>query len=165
MGAYGAGAREGSAKRNRDSAAGTAESAKNARSGRGGDRTNTASTVRSNSTAAAGSRLNSSETAAKDMLRGSRRAGTFVGGGGPPGLPGLGMMGLGMGAQQSRIGGGGVASALSLLVAQGKSTTSQSTRLANAKLLPRHRSILESYGDLFDRQYDELSMSLPSKSK
>lgn len=162
----GAGAREGSgAKRNRDSAAGTAESAKNARSGRGGDRTNTASTVRSNSTAAAGSRLNSSETAAKDMLKGGRRAGTIVGGGSTPGLPGLGMMGLGMGAQQSRVEGGGVASALSLLTAQGQTTTSKSTRLANAKLLPRHRSILESYGDLFDRQYDELSMSLPSKRK
>lgn len=145
----------------RASAAGTADGKRS----RAKSRNDTASSMRSERTRSGiGSRLNSSETAAKDMLKGGRRAGAFVG----EGLPGLGIGGVSSSrGNNSNLGSGNVANALSLLTAKGApgSTTSKSTRLANAKLLPRHKNILDCYGDLFDRQYDELSISLPKKGE
>ena len=103
---------------------GTAESSKN-RSVQSRDRTNTASTLRSD-TNATGARLHNPKATGTSMYNAGPRAGL------PAALNGLG---------RDRI----------------------LPRAAKTKLQQKHRLILDTYSDLFDRQYDELSVNLPAK--
>ena len=91
-----------------------------------------------------GSRFNSECVPAKEQLKGSRRGGTFVNtsGSGLPGIDANGVPGL------------SVSSGLVALGASAKTTSK--TRLSNAKLQRGHKAILDTYSDLFERQYDAM---------
>ena len=99
----------------------------------------------SSNSISSGSRMNSGAVAAKEMLKGTRRGGTFMAGaqGGLPGLP------------------GGLPAGLPGGMVIGKGGSSRAAKLAHVKLQKSHQLLIRNYDDLFQRQNGFLGQNKP----